>query len=292
MKKKSNIAYLLIAPTYILFFLFFMLPLVFSFGLTFFEWNGFSWNGSIPDMEFVGFANYMTLFQSKEFFNALKNTLIFAVGTAALSITVSTALSYFMTEKLKGFQSLKAIYFLPHIVSLVAVGVVWNWVFLPSSSGLLNSIIGFFGISPKAWLADPVLAMPSLMIIGVWKSVGYNMVILVAGLLSIPTSLYEASEIDGATPFQQFRKITLPLLRPTLFFIMVSSTIFALFQVFDIIQVTTGGGPVGKTDMLVTYLYRVGFKNYEIGYASAIAFVLFILTAVITIVQKVFIEEK
>ena len=287
MKKNSNIAYLLIAPTYILFFLFFLLPLMYSFGLTFFEWNGYA-----PTKEFVGLANYVELFRDAKLFNALINTVIYTISTVILSVIVSLVLSYFMTDKVKGYQTLKGIYFMPHIVSLVAVGVVWSWVFLPNSSGLLNSILGVFGIKEQTWLSDPNLAMPSLVVIGVWKSIGYNMVILIAGLLSIPTSLYEAAQIDRAKPFQQFRKITLPLLKPTMFFIMVSSTIYSLFQVFDIIKVTTDGGPIGKTEMLVTYLYKVGFKHNEIGYASAIAFLLFTLTVIITIIQRKCIKEN
>jgi ABC-type sugar transport system permease subunit len=142
------------------------------------------------------------------------------------------------------------------------------------------------------WLADPDLAMAALVVIGVWKSIGYNMVIFIAGLLTIPRTLYEAAEIDGANSVQKFFRVTLPLLKPTIFFVMVSSSIYSLFQIFDIVKVTTNGGPIGRTEMLVTYLYKVGFVEYEMGYASAIAFVLFILTVSITRVQKKFVEEK
>lgn len=287
MKKNKYIGYLLILPTYILFALFFLIPLLYSFKLTFYEWNGFS-----PTMEFVGLQNYMMLFQSQDFINALKNTIIYAGSTVILAVFISLVLSVVVQDGIKGYQSIKGIYFLPHIVSLVAVGVVWSWIFLPNSSGLLNAVIGVFGFESQMWLSDPDLAMLSLVIIGVWKSIGYNMVIFIAGLLAIPESLYEAAKIDGATKLQSFTRITIPMLKPTMFFVMVSATIYSLFQVFDIVNVTTGGGPVGSTEMLVTYLYKVGFEQFQIGYASAIAFVLFIMTALITVIQKKFIEER
>lgn len=287
MKRRIYTPYLLIAPTFIMFTIFFLFPLIYSFVLTFYDWNGFS-----IEMIFVGFENYTNLFKDEGFINALKNTAIYTLTTVPLSVFISLVLSYILDENTKGYQALKGIYFLPHIVSLVAVGVVWSWIFLPDKYGLLNSVLQFFGIEIKKWLSDPNLAMISLVIIGVWKSIGYNMVIFVAGLLSIPKSLYEAAQIDGANSLQKFFKVTLPLLKPTIFFVMVSSTIYSLFQVFDIVKVTTDGGPIGKTEMLVTYLYKIGFERYEIGYASAIAFVLFILTIMITIIQKKFIEEK
>lgn len=287
MKKNNYMGYLLILPTYILFALFFLIPLLYSFKLTFYEWNGFS-----PEMDFVGIKNYILLFQNPEFYKAGLNTLFYSVTTVTLSVVISLLLSVLVNDGVKGFQFLKGVYFLPHIVSLVAVGVVWTWVYLPNESGLLNVMIGMLGFSPKLWLADPKLAMPALIIIGVWKSIGYNMIIIIAGLLSIPSSLYEAAMIDGATKVQSFFKITIPMLRPTMFFVMVSATIYSLFQVFDIVNVTTGGGPVGSTEMLVTYLYRVGFKQYDIGVASTISFVLFAITAIITVVQKKVIERE
>lgn len=287
MNKRAYTPYLLIAPTFILFAIFFLMPLFYSFALTMFEWNGFS-----VDRTFVGFSNYIRLFSDEDFINALKNTFTFVAVTVPLIVCISLVLSYLMNKNLKGFQILKGIYFLPHIVSLVAVGMVWSWIFLPDKYGLLNSILSIFGVEVKTWLADPDLAMVALVVIGVWKSTGYNMVIFIAGLLSIPKTLYEAAEMDGANSVQKFFKVTLPLLKPTIFFVMVSSSIYSLFQIFDIVKVTTNGGPIGKTEMLVTYLYKVGFVEYEMGYASAIAFVLFILTVLITIVQKKFVEEK
>lgn len=287
MKKNSLTPYILIAPTFILFSIFFLMPLLYSFSLTFVEWNGFS-----VDKLFVGLDNYKRLFSDPDFLNAFKNTCVYTISTVPLSVFLSLIMSTLLNNKVKGFQTLKGIYFLPHIVSLVAVGVVWSWIFLPDKYGLLNSILSVFGIDIQTWLHDPDLAMPSLIIIGIWKSMGYNMVIFIAGLLAIPKSLYEAATIDGAKSHQTFWYVTLPMLKPTIFFVMVSSTIYSLFQIFDIVNVTTGGGPVGRTEMLVTYLYKVGFKDYEMGYASAIAFVLFLLAITITVVQRKLADEK
>jgi len=287
LNKRAYMPYLLIAPTFILFAVFFIFPFCYSFLLTFFEWNGFS-----ADKTFVGFSNYIRLFGDEGFINALKNTFTYVIFTVPLSVFISLVLSYIMNESLKGFLILKGIYFLPHIVSMVAVGVVWSWILLPDKYGLLNSILFIFGIEVKEWLADPDLAMAALIAIGVWKSLGYNMVIFIAGLLSIPKTLYEAAEIDGAGSVQKFFKVTLPLLKPTIFFVMVSSSIYSLFQIFDVVKVMTNGGPIGKTEMLITYLHKVGLVEYEMGYASVIALVLFILTILVTIVQKKFVEEK
>lgn len=287
MNKRAYTPYLLIAPTFILFAVFFLIPLFYSFFLTMFEWNGFS-----VDKTFVGFSNYIRLFGDEGFTNALKNTFTYVAFTVPLSVSISLILSYMMNESLKGFLILKGIYFLPHIVSLVAVGVVWSWILLPDKYGLMNSILSIFGIEVKKWLADPDLAMAALVIIGVWKSIGYNMVIFIAGLMSIPKSFYEAAEIDGANVVQKFFKLTIPLLKPTIFFVMVSSTIYSLFQIFDVVKVMTNGGPIGKTEMLITYLHKVGLVEYELGYASVISLVLFILTILITIAQKKFVEEK
>jgi ABC-type sugar transport system permease subunit len=269
-----------------MFVIFFVFPLLYSFGLTVVDWNGFS-----PEKTFVGLNNYVELFNSRGFYNALTNSLIYTLATGVLSVT-SALIFGVLLQEIKGYSLLKSVYFFPHIVSIVAVGVVWSWIYLPGSGGLLNSIFGLFNIKPQSWLADPKLSMISLIIIGVWKSLGYYMIVIIAGLLSISKTLYEASSIDGVGRFKQFFYITLPCMKPTLFFTAVSATTAALFQVFDIVNVTTGGGPVGSTEMLVTYLYKAGFTEYRMGYASAVAFVLFVITILITIVQKKFIDEK
>ncbi len=286
MKSRNKLlGYLLIAPTYTLFTLFFAAPLVYSFMLMFYEWNGFS-----KTKKFVLFKNFAMLLNNDDFINALANTFMYAVATSLLAIAVALVLAVVVQNGILGYDLIKGLYFLPHVVSLVAVSVVWSWIFMPGPSGLVNTFLGYFGIKPQTWLADPNLAMPSLIIIGVWKSLGYNMIIIIAGLLTSPRSIYEAAEIDGAGKLKIFFMITLPLLKPTMFFVAVSSTTASLFQVFDLVKITTGGGPVGSTEMLVTYLYKMGFVEYKLGYASVIAFVLFFIAIAITLVQKMFIE--
>ncbi len=287
MKKIKFSGYVLIAPAYVLFTVFFLIPLFYSFSLTFVEWNGFS-----TERIFVGLNNYIELFQSKDFRNAFVNTIVYSVSTTVLSTSISLIISAAIYRGMKGYSFIKGAYFLPHIVSMVAIGIVWSWIFQPGEGGLFNSILGMVGIEPIAWLQSPDYAMISLIIIGVWKSLGYNMIIIIAGILAISPSLYEAAGIDGANPIQQFFTITLPLLKPTMFFVIVSSTTASLFQVFDIINVTTKGGPVGSTEMLVTYLYKAGFDEYRIGYASAIAFVLFLLAILVTVVQKLIMDKE
>lgn len=285
--KKGCLGYFMIAPTYIMFILFFLIPLFYSFGLSFFEWNGFA-----PTKTFVGLQNYIDMFHTEEFYSVLLNTLIYTVSVSTLSVVISLLIAVVIQNGIKGYNFLKSVYFFPHIVSLVAVSVVWSWIYLPGKGGLLNSILAVFHISPQSWLSDPNLAMISIIIIGVWKSIGYNMIITIAGLLSISKTLYEASSIDGANKVKQFFSVTLPCLKPTLFFVAVSATTAALFQVFDIVKVTTGGGPIGKTEVLVTYLYNCGFEEYQMGYASAVAMVLFVIAVSVTIIQKKFTDEK
>lgn len=286
-KKNNYLGYLLILPTFTLFFIFFIIPLFYSFYLSFIEWNGFAEN-----IKFVGLDNYTRLIADKLFWNAFGNTLYYALFTVPICIIVSLILSVLISEKVKGYSFLKGAYFMPYIISLIAVSVVWAWIYSPGTFGLLNSFLKLFGIKPQNWLGNPDLAMASLIIIGIWKSMGYNIIIFIAGLKSIPVSLYEAATIDGASPFQRFKNITLPQLMPTIFFITVTSTIYAFFQVFDVINSMTQGGPTGATEVLVTYLHKVGFKQFEVGYASSIAFVLFVMIILITVVQKKFLEEK
>lgn len=279
--KKKYLGYFLIAPTYLLFIVFFLIPVGYSFFLTFFDWNGFS-----PVKVFVGFENYINLVSDKNFINAFANSLVYMVCTSVLTIAVAMVFSLIFKSGVKGNALMKAAYFMPYIISYVAISVVWSWIYLPNENGLLNSVLSWFNIAPKLWLQDAKLSMPSIIAMGVWKNMGYNIVILTAGLMSISPTLYEAAKIDGASGVQAFFEITLPLLKPTLFFITISVISASLIQVFDIVNVSTRGGPVGTTEMLVTYLYKVGFKEYEIGYASAIAFVLFFFAISITIIQK------
>jgi multiple sugar transport system permease protein len=177
----------------------------------------------------------------------------------------------------------RAVFLLPYITLTVAISLVWKWLYLPDV-GLINQILGFFGIHGPAWLTSPIWAMPAVIILSIWKSFGYNMVLFLAGLQGIPENLYEAAAIDGATGWNRFRYVTLPLLSPVTFFVVVISTIGS-FQVFDQALVMTQGGPGVSTTTLVLYIYQVGFQSFHMGYASAVAWVLFAIVFVFTLIQ-------
>jgi multiple sugar transport system permease protein len=285
--KRFNITpYLLILPTYLLFLFFFLLPVFQSFVLSFYKWNGFS-----LERKFIGFSNYTRLFHDADFWNAAKNTLAYTIGTVPLSILAGLLLAILLSGNLKGVSLFRSIYFMPTIISMVAISVVWNWIYSPDSSGLANAFLKTLGFSKQSWLSDPKTALPALMIMGVWKNFGYGMVILLAGLKSIPTSLYEAASLDGADRWRQFKNVTFPLLRPTVAFLAIILTIQS-FQVFDQVNIMTQGGPVGSTEVIVSYLYKLGFGEFEMGYASAVAYVLFFIIMFITVIQRRLLDRK
>ena len=253
-------------------------PALYSLYLSFFEWNGVS-----PDKPFVGFENYERLFSSSEFWNSLTVTIFYAGGMTVVALAIGMAVAVLLNQDIRGQAFYRVLYFLPVITPTVAAGVVWQRLFDPSQ-GVVNRFLGGIGINGPAWLIDPSWALVAVIIVGVWKRVGFNMVVYLAALQGIPRAYFEAAEIDGATAWQRFRYITLPLLTPSTFFLTVTALIEA-FQVFDLVFVMTSGGPLGSTDVFGNYLYRYGFKYYELGFASAIAYVMFILIFVVTVIQ-------
>lgn len=267
-----------LSPTLIVFSVFVVFPVIFSFYLSFHKWNMFSAGTS-----FVGLDNYAATLANPEFWTVLKNTAAYTLGTVPLNMLVSLGAAYILNKKLIGKRLLRTALFIPVIMSPVAAAVVWRWVYEPNF-GLLNYTLSFFGVPSINWLNDPTAAMFALIIMGVWKSFGVNMVLFSAGLQGIPEQYYEAAQIDGAGRGRQFWNITLPLLSPTTFFILVMSVIGS-FQVFDTVYVLTSGGPLGSTKVLVFYLYEHAFKYFEMGYASAVAYLLFALVFVLTLLQ-------
>ncbi|MFA7289138.1 MAG: sugar ABC transporter permease [Melioribacteraceae bacterium] len=275
-----------LTPTLIIFGTFILFPVFFSFYLSFQNWNAFSWSGT-----FVGFDNYTRMVQTKEFWDVLKNTLIYTIGTVPLNMIVSLMIAYGLNQKLKGKKFLRTLFFAPVVVSPVAAALIWRWLYDPNF-GLINYSLGAVGIDAINWLNDPSAAMFALIGMGVWKTFGTNMVLFAAGLNAIPESYYEAATIDGAGAWSKFWNITIPLLSPTTFFIMVMSMIGS-FQVFDIVYVLTSGGPLGSTKVLVFYIYEYAFKfTGEMGYASAVSYTLFALLFILTMVQVKFLKNK
>jgi multiple sugar transport system permease protein len=278
-------ALLFLSPTLIIFSAFILFPVFFSFYLSFQKWNMFS-----GDSTFVGLDNYIRMFRSEEFWQVLRNTAVYSFGTIPLNMAFSLWIAYILNKKIIGKKFLRTAFFAPVIISPVAAAVIWRWLYDPNF-GLVNYFIGFFGINPVNWLNEPTAAMFALIIMGVWKTFGINMVLFSAGLSGIPETYYEAAELDGASKWHKFWHITVPLLSPTTFFIMIMSMISS-FQVFDIVYVLTSGGPLGSTKVLVFYVYEYAFKFFEMGYASAISYFLFALLFILTMVQVRYMKSK
>jgi multiple sugar transport system permease protein len=257
-----------------------LLPILATIALSFGDWNfvaglnGFKW---------VGMKNFARLFDDDTFIRSLRNNAIFL-----LVVPIYLAISMFLAiviDKFVYFKSFfKVAYFMPYISSVVAVAVVWQVLFHPSF-GPINQFLMALGIeNPPKWIADPSFALASVMTISIWVSIGFNMIVYIAGLQAIPKDLYEAAEIDGANKWVQFKSITFPMLSSTSFFLLITG-IISSFKVFDLIAVLTQGGPAGSTSMIVWYLYETAFVNLKIGYASSMAIVLFLCVFIITILQ-------
>ncbi|MCF7808293.1 MAG: sugar ABC transporter permease [Candidatus Marinimicrobia bacterium] len=286
MKSKKQSYYqalLFLSPTLIIFITFILIPVGFSFYLSFHKWNMFS-----SERTFVGVSNYVQMFQEEDFWRVLKNTFIFTVGAVPLNMALSLFVAQGLNRKLAGKKFLRTLFFTPVIISPVAAALIWRWIYDPNQ-GLLNHALGFFGVDPINWLRDPNWAMTALIIMGVWKTFGINMVLYSAALQGIPKSYLEAAVIDGAGPWTRFWRITFPLLSPTTFFIMVMSLISS-FQVFDLVYILTSGGPLGATKVLVFYIYENAFKYFNMGYASAAAYILFGILTVLTLLQVKFLK--
>lgn len=281
-RRERREGFLLIAPACLHISIFVIIPIFFAFILSFQDWNMLS-----PEKTFVGFENYRQMVTDSVFYLSLKNTFWYTVGSVPVCLVCSLLLAVAMKKKSAVNGFLRTCFFLPVIVSLVVTSVVFMWMFDPMI-GLVNYYLSKLGIGSLVWLSDPELALPTLMIVSVWKSLGYNMVIFLAGIQAIPDVYYEASRIDGASGVQQFFKITIPLLKPTTLFVLIMSVISS-FQVFDQVYLMTSGGPVNSTKVIVFYIYETAFYYFDMGYASALSFVLFILILLLTLIQfKVF----
>jgi multiple sugar transport system permease protein len=276
-------AYLFNAPGLITFAVFVVYSVYTSFTLSFHEWNILE-----PEKPFVGLQNYREVLQDGPFWASLGHTVYFVLGSVPATMAIALGLALLLNGKIRGIGIFRTLYYLPVITPLVIAAIIWKWVY-NGDFGLLNfyllklHVIG----QPVQWLGDPQLAMPAVIAMNIWKGVGFNMVVYLAGLQAIPSEFYEAAEVDGAGPWQQFRKITFPLVAPTTFFLLVINTIGAM-KAFDQIFVMTSGGPPGPggaTTTVVYYIYTQAFKFYRMGYASALAYTLFVLLFVVSFAQ-------
>jgi multiple sugar transport system permease protein len=279
----STAAYVFLAPALILIGIFFFLPVAAGLVLSFtdFDIYGIADHGNV---RFVGLANYGRLLETPLFWIALRNTFYFALVGGPLSIAVSLGAALMLNAKAVRFRTFfRTVYFAPFVTTLVAVAIVWRYMY-HTRYGLLNYGLGFFGVDPVDWLGDPRWAMPAIILMAVWKNFGYNMLIFIAGLQSIPEELYEAARIDGASALRRFWHVTLPSLGPTLLFVSVI-TMIGYFQLFAEPYVMTQGGPLRATTSIVLFMYEEGFRWWRMGFAAAIAFVLFFIIMVATLIQ-------
>lgn len=269
--------YVFLAPAIFFLIVFFVLPIGFSLYLTFTRWNALS----PPDWQ--GISNYVYLLtQDSRFYLTLKNTLIFAFGTVLVGVPLAMVFAYVFTLS-RGKAIWRSIYWLPMVTNVVAIGYIWYFI-LDGTYGLLNTVLGWFGIAGPQWLTDPTTAMLAVIMVAIWTGLGQNMLIFSAGLEGIDEALYEAARIDGANAFDIFWHVTIPLLRPTLLFSTITNFIAGMGS-FSLILVLTEGGPRQSTNVTALYMYQMAFQDLRLGRASAAAFILFVIIFLITLVQ-------
>lgn len=270
---QASAAWIFVFPALLGMLIFIIIPIFFSFGLSFAKWD------LLNPIQFVGLDNYKEIFTEPLFGKILLNTVVFALATSFFGVIIPLILAAIMNSKIRGADFFKTAYFLPFITPMIVIGIVWEWIFDPNI-GLLNKVLQVH----INWLYDPHWAMPALIIVSVWKLIGYNMIIFLSGFSGISNSMFEAAKIDGANPVETFFYVTIPLLSPTLFFVVIITAVSS-FQVFDLIYLMTQGGPLDSTNVLVYAIYKNAFEYFNAGKASAIAYVLFVIILVLTLLQ-------
>jgi multiple sugar transport system permease protein len=277
-RRRSWVGLLFVAPMLVLFLLFRFVPVVGAFllSLTDYRLSG-TW-------DFIALDNYTRLVQDSIFHEALLVTLLYTVIFVPLTVLLSLGTAMLLHQAVWKRGFFRGVFFLPYVTSIVLAAVIWKWIY-DAQDGLLNGVLGLVNIGPIDFLSQSGTVLPSIAVTSAWKGFGYSMLILLAGLQAVPKSYLEAAMIDGAGSWQRFRFVTLPQLRPVLFFVLVIETIGA-FQVFDAMYVMTGGGPVRSSYSLVYFLYDSGFKYFDFGYASAIGLVLFLIVLLVSLVQR------
>jgi multiple sugar transport system permease protein len=280
-KREELTAWLFITPIALGILIFQLYPTLFSFYISFTQWN------LLSPPHWAGLANYVELFTTDRFFfNTMTNTATYAAWTVAAGLALGLFFAALLNQEIRGKYLYRAIYFVPVVAPTVAVALLWQWLYEPNF-GVLNGILRYIGVHGPNWLGSTSWAMRSIIFEAVWAGLGFNILIYLAGLQGIPQEYYEAAEIDGANGLQNFFHITLPLLSPTTFFLLVTGVIGA-FQVFDIPFVMTQGGPANATQMVVMYLYTNAFKIQKMGLAAAVAFMVFIVIIILTAINFTF----
>lgn len=277
-RRNRLIGYGFLLPNILGFALFILFPVIASFFMSFTEWNGFG------DIKFIGFDNFIRLWSDDTFLISFLNSLIMTFVSVPITLLLAILVAVALNKGIRGLKLFRTAIFLPHITATIAVAVIWQLLFNPTM-GPINGLLRAIGIDqPPGWLASAEWALVSVIIVQIWHSIGYYMVLYLAGLQGIPNDLYEAAEIDGAGKVSQFWNITVPMLSPVIFFTAIIGIINS-FKVFDLVFVLTQGGPGRSTHVLVYDIYNTAFQRYEYGYASAMAYVLFMVILIITIIQ-------
>lgn len=280
--KDTVAAYMYLAPALIVIIVFNLFPAFYALYISLFDTN------LIGRWDWVGLGNYSELFRDAGFLQSLVNTGKYVLGTVPVGMALALLIAWLLNKPIRGLSAYRTAYFLPYVTPIVAISIVWTWIYKEDSAGMLNSLLCLFGAEPQAWLLDPKWSMFALCLMSVWRHLGYNVVLFLAGLQNIPAEYYEAAEIDGASGWSMFAHITWPLLSPTTYFILMVS-IIGSFQVFTQVYVlwpSVSGGPLGTTRVVVKYLYDQGWGAFRFGYASAIGYILFAIIFVLTLVQK------
>ena len=283
MKRNKWLPYLFVLPYILHFIVFVAFPVFFSLFLTFHKWN------IISPVEFVGWDNYSRMFYDRMFWKAILNTLKFLMIHIPLQLIIALALAEFLNRSIRFKGFFRAAFFLPVIVSGVVVTILWQQLF-GFDMGLINRILIQLGLNKVGWLIDPDLAMASIAVMATWKNVGLYIILFLAGLQTVPKAFYEAAEIEGASHWQQFRRITLPLINPTIFMVVILSTIGG-FSLFIEPYIMTGGGPLNSTLSSVLYIYKQAFQYYHMGYSATLGFFFAMLILLVVIIQKRYIEK-
>lgn len=271
---------LFVIPALIPLMVFWIYPILRSLYISFTDWDYMS-----PTYNIVFLDNFKALFQDQRFYDALWNTLVFSVGTLVPTIVLGLMLALLLQKAFKGSGIIKFILFSPWITPTVAVSIVWTWIYEPDR-GIANALLNFFGLPGLQWIKSSQTAMLAVIIVTVWKSLGYAMIFYLSALEKVPKELYEASGMDGAKGWQRFRDVTLPCISPTTFFLMIITMVNSL-QAYDQIQILTQGGPSGSTRTLLYMYYQLGFEEFNMGQATAVAIVMIVITVLLSVVQFV-----
>lgn len=282
---KKTRPYLMIAPAIVIFLVFSIYPIFYMGYLSFNEWDLIN-----PVKTFTGLSNFIDLFKDETFLRVVKNSVVYMFITVSVTMILGTLLALFLSKNTKINRMLQSITFAPYIVSMVSVAFIWKWI-MDSDYGLLNYLLSFLGVENINWLHDEKTALLSLCIISIWKSLGYNAIVILSALKAVPQYIYEAAQLDEGKPLDVFFKITFPMISPSLFFLTIMN-IISSFKVFEPIALITEGGPLNSTNTLVYYIYEYGFKLNKIGYASSAGVILFGIIGILTIMYFKMLSKK